>query len=327
MSTEVRIVNDTYHYPPDLLNLLADTIPLLNKSKEALLDFFEGAGVQEYILGEHRDLLESDQTSFRKFTVTRAILVELNRRGDPCLRARRELLKRVVEFENYSSCWDDDREKAKLRVFEIRGLVNLKDSVTKIALAEEQERRLRVESARRGAEEKEDRQRRSATHLRELKSLFQLEKGPARGRAAEEVFTKILEASGMQVREPFTLRLPDGKPLEQIDGALSIDGHIYLVEIKWQDEAVGTDLTAQHLVRVYSRSDARGIMFSASRFTSAAIQQVTDALRSKLFILVEMSEIVEALEKEISLEALIRKKVEFAELQKQPFVRPIGVSL
>jgi hypothetical protein len=35
----------TFHYPPDLMNLLIDTLPLLCRSKEDLLLFFQGAGV------------------------------------------------------------------------------------------------------------------------------------------------------------------------------------------------------------------------------------------------------------------------------------------
>ena len=35
----------TFHYPPDLFNLLVDTIPLLNRSKRDVLLFFRGAGV------------------------------------------------------------------------------------------------------------------------------------------------------------------------------------------------------------------------------------------------------------------------------------------
>ena len=38
-------MNDVYHYPPDLFDLVVQTIPLLNKSKKSVLTFFNGAGV------------------------------------------------------------------------------------------------------------------------------------------------------------------------------------------------------------------------------------------------------------------------------------------
>ena len=34
-----------YHYPPELFQLLIDTIPLLSRSKKDVLIFFRGAGV------------------------------------------------------------------------------------------------------------------------------------------------------------------------------------------------------------------------------------------------------------------------------------------
>ena len=40
----------TFPYPPDLFNLLVDTIPLLNRSKKDVLLFFRGAGVHEEVL-------------------------------------------------------------------------------------------------------------------------------------------------------------------------------------------------------------------------------------------------------------------------------------
>jgi restriction system protein len=38
-------IDGTYHYPPELLELLADGIPALFKSKQGVIDFFRGAGV------------------------------------------------------------------------------------------------------------------------------------------------------------------------------------------------------------------------------------------------------------------------------------------
>lgn len=40
-------MDTAYHYPPELLDLLVDTIPRLTRSKPEVLDFFRGAGVKE----------------------------------------------------------------------------------------------------------------------------------------------------------------------------------------------------------------------------------------------------------------------------------------
>ena len=37
--------DEAYHFPPDLLEQLVNTIPLLCRSKQNVLDFFRGCGV------------------------------------------------------------------------------------------------------------------------------------------------------------------------------------------------------------------------------------------------------------------------------------------
>lgn len=38
-------MEESYHYPPEVINLLVDTVPLLCGSKNDVLVFFRGAGV------------------------------------------------------------------------------------------------------------------------------------------------------------------------------------------------------------------------------------------------------------------------------------------
>ena len=45
---------------------------------------------------------------------------------------RRELLKRVVEFENFSTCCPEDRLEAQDLVSQIRSVINVKDSFTRM---------------------------------------------------------------------------------------------------------------------------------------------------------------------------------------------------
>ena len=52
--------NITFHYPPELFNLLVDAVPLLNKTKKDLLLFFAGAGVADDMLGDLRRRLRAD---------------------------------------------------------------------------------------------------------------------------------------------------------------------------------------------------------------------------------------------------------------------------
>ncbi len=87
-----------FHYPPELLSLLIETLPKLCKNKKDLLVFFQGAGVDKSLLTPYDALLNTNRDSFKKHTVTRELLTKLNELGECSLRERREILKRVTEF-------------------------------------------------------------------------------------------------------------------------------------------------------------------------------------------------------------------------------------
>jgi len=92
-------LDTSYHYPPELLELLIETIPLLVRSKTGLLDFFQGAGTPLDDLADWRQKVRRDKNSVNKFQITRSVLCRLNDRHDATLAPRREIIKRVSEFE------------------------------------------------------------------------------------------------------------------------------------------------------------------------------------------------------------------------------------
>ena len=57
---EPIIDNFSYHYPPELLAVLTETIPTLVKSKPLLLSFFRNAGVSASILEPYEDIIGAD---------------------------------------------------------------------------------------------------------------------------------------------------------------------------------------------------------------------------------------------------------------------------
>ena len=97
-----------FHYPPELFNLLVDTIPLLNRSKKDVVLFFRGAGVPHNLLEDIAQRLTNAPHEMNKFEITRSVLDRLNARGEATLRERREVLRRVVDFTTFDSCWPDD---------------------------------------------------------------------------------------------------------------------------------------------------------------------------------------------------------------------------
>jgi hypothetical protein len=124
--------SSSWHYPPDLLNLLVETIPALCRSKADVLTFFRGAGVPASMLAEWEERLRVDRQSVKKHPVTRSVLCALNDHGDPMIRQRREVIRRLVEFEDFSMCWESDRLPAMGLVAKIRDVVNVKDSFVRL---------------------------------------------------------------------------------------------------------------------------------------------------------------------------------------------------
>jgi hypothetical protein len=80
----------TFHYPPELFNLLVDVVPLLNRSKQDVLIFFRGAGVQEPMTSDIAARLKASPKEVSKYEIVRTILERLNAKGEVALRERRE---------------------------------------------------------------------------------------------------------------------------------------------------------------------------------------------------------------------------------------------
>jgi hypothetical protein len=115
-------------------------------------------------------------------------------------------------------------------------------------------------------------------------------------------------AIDVQIREAFTVRVDGAGVVEQIDGAIELDRHVYLVEVKWHDAPLGPGETAHHLVRVFSRDGARGIFISASGYTTAAVEQFRQALTQKVVLPCTLQGIVEALDAGTDIAELLRKR-------------------
>ena len=127
----------SYHYPPELLELLCDAVPALFRSKQGVIDFFVGAGVPNKFLGDWKIKLKQDKDSVKKHEIARSVLCRLNDAGEPALGTPPRGHKANIEFDDFSSCWENDRYKAQGLVSQIQKLVNVKDSFTRINLERE----------------------------------------------------------------------------------------------------------------------------------------------------------------------------------------------
>ena len=124
---------------------------------------------------------------------------------------------------------------------------------------------------------------------RHLFALFGEADAQKRGKALEGVLNRLFQVSGILPREAFTLRGWNNEGIiEQTDGVVKIDGEVYLVEMKWLKERAGVPDVSEQLVRVFNRTEARGIIISASGFTGPAVTTCREALNNRMVTMCEL---------------------------------------
>jgi restriction system protein len=314
-----------FHYPPELLSLLIETIPRLCRSKRDVVLFLQGAGVSAALTSGWAAQIQSEPDKVSKFAIARDVLTELNKRGESTLRERREILKRVTEFEEFSVCWPEDQLKAKGLVAEISRVVNVKDSFTRMNQEREGERRQRTSERAAKLEEQRIHREQLRGVQRDLLQLFAEDDPVKRGKASEGVLSRLFESGGVLVREAFTVTGADGEGVvEQIDGVIELDGQTYLVEMRWRKDPSGRAEVSEHLVRIYHRGQARGVFISAAGYTEPAIATCKEALQRTVVVLCKLEEVVLLLERETDLRAWLKAKINAAQLDKNPMYEPLS---
>jgi hypothetical protein len=314
-------MDTTYHYPPELLDLLIDTIPLLTRSKPGVLDFLRGAGIQEQQLADLRQQVALNPDSISKYKIARTVLTRINNGGDRTLRERREVIKRVVEFDDFSTCWESDRLKAMGLVSRIREIVNAKDTFTRIKQERDDERRKRMEETEKRIEEKHSKDVALSRVRDNFYRLFGETDPYKRAKLIESVMAEAFDAVGIKIKDPFTIVDPEnGKTIEQVDGMIEVKGYTFLVEIKWLSENLDKLHASNHLVRVYHRPETHGLFISATPFTSAALAVCTEALqKGRLIVLCTLQEIFQVLEARGDIAVFIKAKIDAVKAEKTAF--------
>lgn len=316
------MVYSSYHFPPEFLSLLVDTIPKLCKSKKDVIYFFAGAGVKNNVFQEMKDRVHRDRHSINKYEIARNILVELNELGDIALQERREIVKRVVEFDDFSRCWSNDQIEAEGLVAKVQKMVKHKDTLTKI---QEHQREKEKELVRQRQEEEKERLKsiqedkiEQQNIKQELSALFQESNSQKRGIKLEDLLNRFFKNQNILIKESFTIKGNNNEGIiQQIDGAIEVDNHFYLVEMKWKKDPLSPQDIGQHIVRLYSRSDVRGVFISASGYTPASTIEIEKALSQRTIILFTVKEFLILLENEDNFKKLFRSKLESVLLEQK----------
>ncbi len=93
--------------------------------------------------------------------------------------------------------------------------------------------------------------------------------------------------------------------------------------MKWYKGAVGKAEISEHLVRLISRAEARGLIISASDYTEPAIHTCREFLQHKVVALCHLQEIVFLLEAQADLSAFLGQKIDAAQIHKNPYFKPL----
>ncbi len=297
-------MEQVFHYPPELLSLLTDAITNLVRSKANVITFFQGAGVPQALLTPWNDKLRANRDSVYKSAIANDVLCRLNELGDLGIRPRREVIKRIVEWEDFSTAYPENRLAAQGLVASVQKVQNTKDSFTRMNNEREREREAKAAARHQEQLEKQRLRDQRADVKQRLYALFRETDPHKRGKALEGVLNDLFATYMILVREAFAMRGNPGDGIvEQIDGLIEFKNHFYLVEMKWLKEPAGRPDVSPHLVSVYGRGDVRGLFISVSGYTPAAVIDVKTALSTKTCVLMELEEIVALIEREGDLQS------------------------
>jgi hypothetical protein len=135
----------------------------------------------------------------------------------------------------------------------------------------------------------------------------------ARGYAYEGFLKGLFDAFGLAAQEPFRLRG------EQIDGSFHLGSETYLLEAKWHGQPVGVaELHTFHGKIEQKAAWTRGLFVSSSGFTDDGLAAFG---RGKRVICMDGLDLYEMLDREMSLNLVLERKVRRAAETGAPFIR------
>jgi hypothetical protein len=311
----------THQYPPELLHLLIDTIPLLCQSKKDTILFFNFTGIEKKYFADLEQKIEDNIEEISKNEIVGTILKRLNERGEVTLRERQEILKKVTEFNAFSSCLPDDQLKASELISEIQNLIDITDSFNIETQEHEEEGQKHREEHNLKIKQIEEKKRQLEEVKQKLYSLFSETDDQKRGIILEEILNRLFKINDIPIRESFKMRKEKGQDaVDQIEGEIELEGEFYLVGMKWTNEPTDVGQVLRHLARVYHRNCTRAIFISASGYVKPVISACQEALQNTVIILCTLEEIVKLLENEKDLNDFLKQKISEAVSRQNPFL-------
>lgn len=310
----------SYHFPPDLFNLLVEAIPKINKTKKDLLSFFKNVGTPISLLNKYYPVVISNPKQLSKKDMTREILENLNSKDtNEYLAIRRKLLQRVVDFSAFNTCYEDDVDSAKARIFEIKQLVNLRDSVTKQEQFLEKERQEKIKAKQQLLQNIDKAKTEFENISTDFSKLFSISNPQKRGKSLEVVLNNLFNFFNIGIKEAFCIEDGEtGKIYEQIDGVIEINNYLTLVEMKWEQPPIGVDKVSRFMTRLFLRNNLDGMIISYSSFTDTALPVVIQGLAQKTVALIDLQDISKIISLKKDLPTYLTSIIREVRLNKNP---------
>jgi restriction system protein len=303
----------SYHYPLEVLELLVATIPRLIKTRAGILEFFAEAGAPKELIAEWRAKLHQGRMGVSsKYHLVRGFLRGLNTLGDDGQAVREEVLRRLARHADFSTGWEDDRQRAEELVARIRELAGETDAGTwNTACHEALTRQAPLETG----QDSEHPLTGLEALKRDLYRAFRVTDPAERRAILDSVLPRLFTCHDIPTRQATA-----APPVDDAAVLIDFEEALFLVELRWSDRPLDFRQLAPHLVTLYGCPDLRGLLISSSGFTDQAIRDLS-SIQPQRLVLCHLQEIVLLLEQGRDLKEWLRAKVRAAETEQKPFVR------
>lgn len=289
-------------YPPDLIEALKDALRSIYWYKRQLRSFLENSRVPTEIVAQQQ---WNDPQEYKAIIVDKVVNA-LVMKGDEAIGPIRELIRHVVEMNDFSHLLKEDegrrlKKEAEVNVERLRQLVLQHNAKIR---RQKEEREGRVKAAEQRSQAKS-----RFTLVEQLKARFYeivaTSNPQERGRKLEPFLFDLFDAFDLQPRGAFSLRG------EQIDGAFEMDGGRFLMEAKWEKSPIGAREIRSFKEQVEGKLDnTLGLFISINGFTDEGVEAVQRS-RPNL-ILLDGEDLSAVLEGLIDLRDLLNRKLRHA---------------
>ncbi|WP_319241851.1 restriction endonuclease [uncultured Propionivibrio sp.] len=297
-------------FPADIKGCMKDCILSLFWPRKDIVSFFEKHGCTK---AEIASVQIEGENTLKRHEVIETLFAVLAARSDSGLGPFRAMLQSLLNWSHFDPYYFDKLRKLD-RATATRNLEHLRQ------LQEIRDARIKVDRARRAAQEAERQQ--PTTTLEQLRTeyldlLANKTSRQQRGYALERILTELSRLSRLEATEAFRV---NG---EQIDGAVKFDGEHYLIEAKWQERTASNEPVYQFAGKVSGKLYGRGLFISVNGFSPEVIRSLVMGKEIQT-LFIDGEDLILVLEGHLTLRDMIDRKVKAAQTKGLIYVHPIS---